>query len=81
VLRQIQQAEAEAERTATMALLQAAHTEWRAALAWLERRRPDDWAPKRPDQAAEAVQSEPSQLLDSIWAESGSRSGSRGQAG
>jgi hypothetical protein len=33
VLRQIQQAEAEAERTATMAPLQAAHTAWRAALA------------------------------------------------
>lgn len=38
------QAEAQAEVRATTTVRQAAEKDWKAALAWLERRRPDDWA-------------------------------------
>jgi hypothetical protein len=36
-------AEAQAEVRATITLRQAGETDWRAALAWLERRRSADW--------------------------------------
>lgn len=38
------EAEAAAEIRMTVTLRQAGEKDWRAALAWLERRRPDDWA-------------------------------------
>ena len=38
------EAEAAAEIRMTITLRQAGETDWKAALAWLERRRPDDWA-------------------------------------
>lgn len=37
------QAEAQAEVRATITLRQAGEGDWRAALAWLERRRHEDW--------------------------------------
>ena len=37
------QAEARAEVRATITLRQAGESDWRAALAWLERRRHEDW--------------------------------------
>lgn len=37
-------AESAAEVRMTITLRQAGETDWKAALAWLERRRPDDWA-------------------------------------
>jgi hypothetical protein len=40
------QAEAQAEIRATITLRQAGETDWKAALAWLERRRHDDWGRK-----------------------------------
>jgi uncharacterized membrane protein len=39
----IMQAEAQAEVRATITLRQAGETDWKAALAWLERRRHADW--------------------------------------
>lgn len=39
----VMQAEAQAEVRATVTLRQAGEGDWHAALAWLERRRPDDW--------------------------------------
>jgi hypothetical protein len=36
-------AEAQAEVRATITLRQAGESDWHAALAWLERRRPEDW--------------------------------------
>lgn len=40
----VMQAEAQAEVRSTITLRQAAEKDWRAALAWLERRRSADWA-------------------------------------
>lgn len=37
-------AEADAELRMLVTVRQAAEKDWKAALAWLERRRPDDWA-------------------------------------
>jgi hypothetical protein len=39
----VMEAEAAAEVRATITLRQAGETDWKAALAWLERRRRDDW--------------------------------------
>jgi hypothetical protein len=39
----VMQAEAQAEVRATITLRQAGETDWKAALAWLERRRHADW--------------------------------------
>jgi len=39
----VMQAEAQAEVRATITLRQAGESDWRAALAWLEKRRRDEW--------------------------------------